>query len=281
MLLFSLLVTSTGCSPWAATSAGNSLLKPPRMSADSVVLEFALVEIPHNENEEYERLWGKVDEQHLPTDLRRKLAANGLRCGVIGAQLPNWVRGQLDSPRKSVELISDDGMASICESTTQGRVHCRPGQQRAITVTDKRKELNIDEESEDQMLPVTYEEATCEFALVAEPQGDGRVRLELTPEISHGPPRQRWVGNDGLFRVDLTRDRKRFMDSQLVATLSPGQTLLVAAAPDAQNLGKAFFLEDAKSRRCRKILLVRLAQTQCDDLFAPERSLTPIATQGE
>ena len=251
------------------------------MSPDSVVLEFALLEVPENESRECERLWRNVDEQHLPTELRRNLTVHGLRCGVIGAQMPGWVRQQLDSPRKSVELKNDDGMASISESATQGRVHCRSGQRRAIKMTDNCRELSIDEEFEGQTQPVTYEEAKCEFALVAEPQGDGRVQIELTPEISHGPPRQRWVGTDGLFRVDLASDRRRFVDSQLRATLSPGQTLLVAAAPDAKNLGKAFFLEDAKPGSCRRILLVRLSQTQCGDLFAPERSLTPIATRGE
>jgi len=251
------------------------------MSPDSVVIEFALLEVPENESQECDRLWQKVDEQHLPTDQRRKLAARGLRCGVIGAQLPGWVRQHLDSPRKSVELESDDGMASISESATQGRVHCRAGQSRAIRGTDECRDLTIHEEFEGQTQPVTYEEAKCEFALAAEPQGDGRVRIELTPEISHGPARQRWVGIDGLFRVDLARDRRRFVDSQLHAILSPGQTLLVAAAPDADNFGRAFFLEDAKSGSCRRILLVRLSQTQCDDLFTPERSLTPIATRGE
>jgi len=281
VLLLSLLVTLNGCSPLSVTTAGNSLLKPPRMSPDSVVLEFALIEVPPNEIQECERLWQRVDEQQLPTDLRRKLAAHGLRCGVIGAQLPDWIRHHVSSPQKSVELESDDGMASISESTTQGRVQCRAGQRRAIAVTDKPKKLTIDQDTEGKTQPVTYEEAKCEFALTAELQGDGRVRIELTPEISHGPPRQRWVGNDGLFRVDLARDCRQFVDSQLHATLSPGQTLLLASARDAKSLGKAFFVDDAKSGPGRRVLLVRVSQTQSDDLFAPERALTPIATQAE
>ena len=172
-------------------------------------------------------------------------------------------------------------MASFSESATQGRVHCRAGQRRVIAVADSREEVSIDEDREGQTQTESFEEAKCEFALLAEPQGDGRVRIELTPEISHGPPRQRWVGADGLFRVDLAHDRKRFDDSQILATLSPGQTLLVGAAPGAKSLGKAFFLDDAKSGSCQRILLVRLAQTQCDDLFAPERTLTPITMRGE
>jgi hypothetical protein len=125
--------------------------------------------------------------------------------------------------------------------------------------------------------PVTYQDAQCQFDLTAMPEGDGTVSIQLTPEIYHGQSHQCWVAQDGTFRVDSTRNCQRFEDLFIETILSPGQTLVLSASPDPVGLGEAFFI-DAKSQRRRTVLLVRLAQTQLDDLFAPDRSLTPIAS---
>jgi len=84
-----------------------------------------------------------------------------------------------------------------------------------------------------------------------------------------------------VFRVDSSRDCDRFEDLLIETTLSPGQTFVVSASPDAVGIGAAFFAANGESQRRRRVLLLRLAQTQLDDLFAPDRSLTPIATAGQ
>lgn len=250
------------------------------MSPDSVVLEVALLDLPVDGLPDGKQLWGKADEQQLPTDLRRNLASNGFRCGVIGCQLPDWIRRALDTPQRSVELDPDRGTARISDSRIPRRVQCRPGKSSSIPVGGRRESLTVDNDMQRET-PVTYEDAQCQFALTTTPEGDGTVGLQLTPEIHHGPSHQCWVALNGMFHIDSARDCERFEDLLIDTVLSPGQTLVLSASPDPVSLGEAFFVDGAKTQRRQTVLLVRLAQTQFDDLFAPDRSLTPIANANQ
>ena len=275
-LLCCLLGVCGGCSPWSASSIPNSLLKPPSLPPDSVILEVAVLQVAEDEAEDCEQLWREADEQHLPIEQRRKLASSGLRCGVIGNQLPDWIRERLDASRRTVKLDEESGVAQMSDTRTQRRVHCRLGQDNSISVGGLRETLTVDHGLQGEG-PDSYEEAECQFALTTMPKGDGRVEIQLSPEIHHGAKHQCWVAQEGAFRVDSARDCARFDDLRVECTLSPGQTLILTSSPDRMGLGGRFF-EDAKSKNCRTVLLVRLAQTQLDDLFAPDQSLTPIAT---
>lgn len=252
------------------------------MPPDCVVVEVAVLDLPENELAEGVELWEEADEQQLPIELRRKLASNGLRCGVIGGQLPNWIRRGLDAPNRAVELDPDGGTARICDTHIQRRVQCRPGKRSPIQIGPRRESLNVgDEVQEEEETTPAYEDAQCQFTLSTTPEGDGTVAIQLTPEIHHGRSHQCWVAQDGVFRVDSTRDCESFDDLRIETTLSSGQTLLLTASQEPMGLGKAFFAADAEPKHSQTVLLIRLAQTQLDDLFAPDRSLTPIATANE
>lgn len=123
-------------------------------------------------------------------------------------------------------------------------------------------------------------DAQYHLGVTSIPQGDGRVELEVVPEIQHGPARQRWVAGDGLFRLDASRDSVRYDELKVGTTLVPGQTLIFEALPAGKAAGKAVAGQMAGSASPRgTLVMLRLAQTQLDDLFAPQRTLTPIATQ--
>ena len=62
---------------------------------------------------------------------------------------------------------------------------------------------------------------------------------------------------------------------RLEAVLSPGQTLLLTSTVDTKGLGDQFFSASAGGGGARKLRLVRLAQTQYDDLFASEDAALP------
>ncbi len=250
------------------------------MPPDSVVIEVAVLDVPEDELAESEELWDEADEQQLPIELRRKLASSGLRCGVIGGQLPAWIRRGLDTPNRAVEMDPERGTARISDTQMQRRVQCRPGKRSPIPIGPRQESLTINDDVQEE--PATaYEDAQCQFALSTTPEGDGTVGIQLTPEIYHGNSHQCWVAQEGMFRVDSTRDCESFDDLRIETTLSSGQTLLLMSSQELMGLGKTFFETDAKSRRCRTVLLIRLAQTQLDDLFAPDQSLTPIATANE
>lgn len=259
-----------GCSSWSNGNLEQKLLKTPRMSPDTVVLEMALLDIAHSD-----ALWREVDEQHLPVDLRRRLAAQGLRAGVLGTQMPGWIKQRLAQQQKMLRIDEDSGAALVGEDQKVCHLQCRCGSPRAIDLGKQHPELAIGEVGDEPSC--TLRDAQCKLSLLTQPQGDGRVRVEVTPEIHHGPARQRWVGEGGSFRVDLSHDCRRFDDLTLAAVLAPGQTLILAGIPETAGLGQWYFAgEDGMPGQ--RLLLLRLAHTQFDDLFAPAATLTPIAT---
>ncbi len=113
------------------------------------------------------------------------------------------------------------------------------------------------------MVGKTFADAQTVFELKAFPLGDGRARLELVPEIQFGPVKQKYVGRDGMFELEVGRERKNFPQLRIDATITPGHTLAVSSGSSRSSLGGCFFCNAER----QKLLLIRLAQSQYDDLF--------------
>ncbi len=284
------MVILAGCSSWTTAPLSRTLLQPARMSPDSVVIEFALVDLADSQSRQAAELWRGVDEQQIPVETRQKLARHGFRCGVVGGQLPSWLSDELANQSRRLELDESERTAVVSDLLTERRIQCRANQRRSVPVGVNCKELEVGTGENDAEPPRKYKDAQCHLALTVNPKGDGQVELELVPEIQHGPMHQRWIGRDGLFRLDASRDSIRYDDLKVAATLLPGQTLVLSASPAAGGLSQAFAgqtggclgqvssVPDATELPHRLVLL-RSAQTQFDDLFNPRQSLTPIATQ--
>ena len=79
--------------------------------------------------------------------------------------------------------------------------------------------------------------------------------------------------NQGVFRLTTSRPRQQFDELAISATLSPGSMLLLSGLPHCPGrLGYHFFTEQGGHLE-QKLLLIRLAQTQHDDVFAPPEVL--------
>jgi hypothetical protein len=273
------VVVLVGCSPWSTSPAGKSLLQSAKMSPDSVVVELALLDLADVQEDLTADLWRQADEQHVSTELRQELAHNGLRCGVLGSQLPSWITDRLANRGKLLQLDESEHTAVVSDLLTQRRIQCRANQHRSVPVGLRCKELELGRPGSEEL--TKYVDAQCHLSITANPKGDGRVALELVPEIQHGPPRQRWVGRDGLFRLDASRDSVRYDGLKVSATLAPGQTLVLESQSGTDGVGKAFVGNNASGPADPhgKLVLLRLAQTQFDDLFAPQQTHTPIATK--
>ncbi len=270
-----LLAAFAGCSQWSSTSSDYSLFDPPRMSPDSVVIEMAILDLRSENVDAVERLWGEVDELQVEPDARRQLAAHGLRSGVIGVHVPEWIVCRLSQQCKHLQLDSNNGMAMPSDIKVQRRLQCRAGKRRELPIGARFEKLTVMGDSD---LPTEYSDGQCLLMLTASPLGDGRVSLELVPEIHYGEPKQRWVGQGGEFRADIALDSVSFDGMKVTATLNPGETMLLAATPEADRLGRAVCQSETAETPAKRLVLLRLAQTQSDDLFAPHQSLTPIAT---
>jgi hypothetical protein len=248
------------------------------MSPDSVVVEVAVLELAAGEEPASEQFWHGVDEQNLPFELRRRLSRQGLRFGVIGAQVPDWIRHRLQQQSKHLKLDEARGTAMPNDIAVHRRLQCRAGQRRFLPVASVCEQLMLEDPAASSLASREYADCQCQLAVTASPLGDGRVRVELMPSIHHGRPRQRWVGRGGLFHAEVARERAEFEDLSIDAMLSPGQTLVIAASPTAGRLGQAICDGRSDDHARGKLILLRLAQTQLDDLFDPHQTLTPIAT---
>ena len=65
---------------------------------------------------------------------------------------------------------------------------------------------------------------------------------------------------------------------RLQTRLSPGPTLIVTGTPQAKGWGALLFASNTEPDSERLVLLIRLSQTQYDDLFDDHETLQPLAT---
>ena len=282
LLLAALTWLGSGCALLTTTEKPAAPSLPtPALPANSVVLEVAFVRLPLADTPAYDAIWSQVDEQHFPADLRRQLAANGVRCGIVGMQLPPQLKEVLDENEKGLLERGEDSPGDPELDRSSRRIQCRSGQRGKILVTRQLDSLSllILEESRVRGFPLS--QAQCLFGLKTYPQGDGRAKIELTPEVEHGEMKTQFVGRDGAVLPQLGRDRIVLDKLRLSATIAPGHVLLISGTPESKGMGSSFFTQTDSGTTYRRLLLVRLAVTQYDDLFAPDQIVTPLATPGE
>jgi len=265
-----------GCA--APAVAGKSPLAPAQMSPDSCVLEVCFVRFPFGDPEANQQLWQEVDEQQFPAELRRRLSRNGFRLGLLDGQIPAVLSKLLeirDESRPTGGTSQIDLAELDCEGPPIKRhLEIRAGQPKMIVTSGVYDQLPVLISESGELGGETYSQAQAVLVVKTFPQGDGRVRVELVPELQHGELRQRWVGQDGMWRLEAGRQQRVFEEMAFSATLSPGCMLLVSSLPDRPgSLGHHFFTED-NGKPQQKLLVLRLAQTQHEGLFSPRRTLS-------
>lgn len=205
-------------------------------------------------------LWNHVDEQALDADLRSRLAANGLRAGVITGRLPIDVADRLE-PATVVDPTApeDAGLRRL--------LRLLPGKRAEVVATTRRAELVLLEHGVEGVTGATYHDVTGQFTLQAWPDADGRVRVRIVPELKHGPMRRSWVGEEGMFRLETGQARRAFDDLAVSARLPAGGTLLVGVA-DQQGaaVGDALLRERSADGGVR-LLVIRPPLAATDPLF--------------
>lgn len=271
------LLLAVGCSAWREEQENPSTLPAARMSPDSVVLEIYTLEASPEPASLQEETWRQLDEQHLPAEARLLLAANGLRCGRCGLQLPVALLELLEGSHQP----TTEGRPAEPEPVVCRRLQSRSGRRGKIVVSGPHERLDVLRQEFGQPRGEVYEQATCVVAVRTFPLGDGRVRVELTPEIEYGEPKQRLVEGEGALRFEPSQERRVYDDLAMESLLSPGQTLVLSTAPAMAGLGRAFFVRESPQGRRPLFLIVRLAQTQHDDRFAPEQAAAPLVTPTE
>jgi hypothetical protein len=196
----------------------------------------------------------------------------------VGTQLPEALRRWLDRRPDTLELAATSASPDQGELfARQQRLQLRAGKTKRIPVTSAacgEDVLLVTEEG--AVRAVRIEKPQGLFEVRGEPLGDGRVRLEITPEVEHGEPKQRWAGVQGSWVARMDREHQIFDNLGFETVLSPGQTLLITGTSEAKGLGRHLFVPCDSSTDDRSIILLRLAQTQWDDLFSDPTTMTPL-----
>ena len=279
MLTPILLVTLAACAP-IRPEEGKSPLIPVQMSPDSSALDIFFVNFPFGDEEANDLLWQEVDEQHFPAEVRQRLWQNGFRAGLTGGQVPPKLAELLQLENKP----TPNGQANRIDledlepKVSRRHLQLPPGRRSEIVTSGVYEELPVLVCNPDGVCGGSYPKAQGLLAIKAFPQPDGRVRLELVPELHYGESRQRIVGQQGAFRLETNRRRRTFdtndCDLTLTATLAAGNMLIASCLPGRSgSLGQHFFSHDVSGQQQQKLLVIRLSQTQHDDLFAPHEVL--------
>ena len=282
ILLASLLLLplASGCAQWVqqTPTEANKLPTPP-LPPDSVVLEIAFARLPLADMAAYDEIWQQTDEQAFSTDLRRAWSANGLRCGMLGSQLPPKLRQALEADAHSLLTQAENALEAQADgSRGSRRVQCRSGRRAKLITSKSLPEMALLAHEAGTVRGWSLTQAQCLFGMKVYPLGDARARLNLVPEVEHGAMKTQYVGREGTVMPELARERIVLDELLLDATLPPGHVLLISTTPDVKGLGKHFFVEQSANAEVRQLVLIRLAVSQHDDLFAPDQMGTPVAT---
>lgn len=276
------LLTTVGCQAlFAPRPKGKSPLAPARMSDDCCVLDVFFVNVPLGDVRANDELWHELDEQRFNAELRRRLAANGFRIGQTGGQIPA-VLSQLmelnDKPAPTDEVLGDNPTA-VAENprVTRRHIQTRPGERSDINTSGIYEQLPVLFSNDAGGIGgETYQQAQAVLAVKTYPQPDGQVRLEITPEVQHGQPKNHFVldttGGGG--HIDISRAKRVFTELATNATLPPGSMIVMTSLPDrAGSLGQYFFTEK-DGKPMQKLLIIRLSGTPNADLFSPADTLS-------
>jgi len=275
------LLAAGGCRGLSSVASSDTpaaaAAKRPRPAPQTIALE--LVFVRHEEHDPVLRdeLWNLVDEQISDESLRRRLHANGLRAGVVTSQLPPHLADRF----LPVTVASEETLpAALPDNPALMRHELRllPGRSSDVMSTTGLTELVLLENDGTSLRGTTYHDASALFSLRCWPAADGRVRLQLSPTIKHGPVERSWVGEEGMFRLEAGQRRDALEGLTFEATIPIGSMIVMSCVGEpASTAGDAFFRDRTGSRSGQRLLAIRpLPQAQViDPMFAPTDASLP------
>jgi hypothetical protein len=275
---FAFLAAASGCRMFdrEAVVQGRSPLQPARQSPDSVAIEMMWVRFKADAPAiASATAWEAIDETAIAPDVRRELANNGLRVGVISGALPDAMAQALGQSGAMDPEGEDESKVDLAATPkVRGRVRqLRRNERWEIQASEIYPTLPLlMNRGNEPLRGRTYRDAQAIYALRIDPQPDRTVNVELTPELHYGPPRLRFTGGEeGILRSQPLREREVFDRMRLSTRLSPGEMLVLMNLPNSGSLlGEYFHTASSPEGREQKLILLRLAQVPPSDTFAAE-----------
>ena len=238
----------------APTSTAADRSRPP---PKTIPLELIFVRFEEHDPLLRDELWGIVDEQILDDSLRRRLHANGLRAGIVTAELPPHLADRF-LPRTAAATETLPTALPDNPALVRHLLRLLPGRSSDVMAATGIGELVLLEHDGEGIRGRTYADASSLFGLRAWPAADGRVRLHLAPTIKHGPVERSWVGEDGMFRLEAGQRRDELAGISFEVTVPSGSMIVVGCVGEpASTVGDAFFRDRTGSRAGQRLLAIR------------------------
>ena len=269
-----LVICLSACRPIMPAVKARSPLKPASLSPESLVLDIFFVSFPFDDETVNGQLWDEIDELHFTPECRQRLLRNGFRVGHLGNQIPTQLSKLLELGEKpvSTDQTCRLQLEDIEEGPSVRRRHLqiRPGQRSEIIASGFYDELPVlTKDRSGEISGQVYNQAQAILAFCTKIESDGRVCMNIVPEVHYGQPQKRWVsGNQGVLQLDSSRKREIFESLATESTLGPGEMFVISSLPDRSGSLGHYFLTETKSGKLeQKLLVIRLSQTQHDSLF--------------
>lgn len=272
LAVFFWLASVLGCASWTPPEEPPSLPSP-HVSPDSVILEIQLVDFRNPAEGDFQTLWSAVDEHCIASDVRHQLAENGLRCGILDGQVPQFLRSAIEASHRASEATP--GTLPSESGSSYRQLACRAGRRYEIAATEVAEERIEMFKDSGKVRAMKFSDCQGLFSLVATPSGTGEVAVALTPLVRHGAVRSRFKPGPANFVNVPAQDESELLFLQVNGQLRPGATLIVGAAMNQKGIGSWYFRDGEAGQ---KLLLIRLMQTQQDNLFSVGGSEAPLAT---
>jgi hypothetical protein len=221
-----------------------------------------------------------VDENVFQPQQRRALNRNGIRIGVVGGQMPLALETLLERDEAPAEpphgtdapeMPTAAGLAPIRSLTTGPsalQLILHEGMPGKIVAGQPFPECLVLLDN-DGIRARSFTDAQFLYHVTPVTLSDASVKLELRPEIHHGPARLRFQGvlDSG---TPLGQAVESFPELTTTATLIPGQMILMTMWPDAeQSLGWHFFSRQGGEAVEQRLVVVRVRKLSVTgDLFA-------------
>ncbi len=235
-------------------------------AAQTIPLEVLFVRCDAHDPALQDELWSFADEQFLATAVRGRLAANGLRVGIVGDHLPPHLAARFTAAG------GDPTDAALATDAPLARRKLRilPGRRSEIVTASGIRELVLLERSGDGVHGATYRDASPTLVIEARPAAAGRVQLTAAPEIRHGPLEKSWVGEDGMFRLETGQRRHHLEQLQFMATLPrEGMLIVGCAGDDSASVGDCLLRDhDRGDGTSIRLLAIRPLADTVDPLFS-------------
>ena len=258
-----------GCASWKKDSQTPTKLPEIRSAPESVPVEILVLNVEKSEQALLYKMWDEIDPTRIDLETRRRQDENGMRSGIIqtrhSASLNRLI--EIDRNRRQKEQVAAESLAA--EKTIQKAMRVQTGRPFQVIVSKTYPVLSWVMNDNGYLIGKESPSAQCSIECVVRLSQDGSIKLEATPEIHFGNPKQRIdVGNNSLV-YKTSRDKHSFENLRATAKMSPGETMVLSKNLQPSGLGIDFFNESDVNHSVSKVVLVRLGEMRMDNLFAP------------